>query len=346
MKGPFVTGSGKVTTERVTESLLFNALAAGDLDPVTRAMLPGAIASLADGDAAPLLHIAALAGSAGEDDGDINAARLLATTCIEGRMPWSPDSPVASRAAALKAYAGGLGPAPFAPFRPATVLESSAASLCAAWPATPAPQGVASQGPDVPVLVLSGREDLRTPTEDARRTAAQYPHAQVLTIPEAGHSVLTTEPTGCALDGMVAFLAGRPLQQCSQRRDGKALAKLGIASPYLPASISGLKPTRVGGLPGRTLTAVALTVAGVVGDIVVTSARTMRVPGLRAGYARVSRHAVTLAGVEWFRGVRVSGTLSGPAKGTLTVSGPNAAAGTITLSGRTAAGTLGGRAIR
>jgi hypothetical protein len=53
---------------------------------------------------------------------------------------------------------------------------------------------------------------------------------------------------------MVAFLAGRPLRQCSQRRDGKALAELGIASPYLPSSISGLKPTRIGGLPGRTLT--------------------------------------------------------------------------------------------
>ena len=47
-------------------------------------------------------------------------------------------------------------------------------------------------------------------------------------------------------------------------------------------------------------------------------------------------------GVEWIRGVRVSGSLDRRGRGSLTVSGPAAAAGTITFAGRSASGTLGG----
>ena len=73
--------------------------------PALRAGLPAAIASLAAGDAAPLLHLArARAGERGDAGDDVNTARLLATSCIEGRLPWAPDSAVASRADALRAF--------------------------------------------------------------------------------------------------------------------------------------------------------------------------------------------------------------------------------------------------
>ena len=60
VRGPLVDRSGRVKTGAVRERDLYAALAASDLDPYLRAGLPAAIASLADGDAAPLLHLAAL----------------------------------------------------------------------------------------------------------------------------------------------------------------------------------------------------------------------------------------------------------------------------------------------
>jgi hypothetical protein len=50
-----------------------------------------------------------------------------------------------------------------------------------------------------------------------------------------------------------------------------------------------------------------------------------------------------LVGVEWVRGVRVSGRIQArTGRGTLTVSGPEAAAGTVAVSRRGARGVLGG----
>jgi hypothetical protein len=88
-----------------------------------------------------------------------------------------------------------------------------------------------------------------------------------------------------------------------------------------------------------------LTVEGVVRDAVLTlsSAQVQRVPGLRAGYARRSGKSLTFAGMEWIRGVRISGTLDGSSRGTLVVGGPAAAAGTVVFAGRRITGTLGGR---
>ena len=171
VRGPLVSSTGGVRTVRVEESDLYSVLAASDLSPSLRAGLPAAVASLAEGDAAPLLHLTEVLSSGESGDGpEVNTARLLATTCIEARLPWSPDSAVATRADALRAYAAERASV-FAPFRAETVLSSTSAGLCASWPPTPRPEPVAYQGPVVPVLVLAGREDLRTPLEDARRTA-------------------------------------------------------------------------------------------------------------------------------------------------------------------------------
>ena len=255
VRGPLVNRSGRATTAAVRERDLYAALAASDVDPYLRAGLPAAIASLAEGDAAPLLHLAAVLPSSEGDADEINTARLLATSCIEGRLPWAPDSPVASRADALAAFVAERS-ASFAPFSPATVTGSALTSLCATWPPTPKPESVPYGGPNVPVLVLSGRDDLRTPLEDARRTAAQYPNAQLLAVPGVGHSVLTAEVSDCALDGTIAFLRGQPVEKCARGSDTS------IAAPYAPATIGALRPTVLSGLPGRTFSAVSVTLTG------------------------------------------------------------------------------------
>ena len=62
--------------------------------------------------------------------------------------------------------------------------------------------------------------------------------------------------------------------------------------------------------------------------------RSARVPGLRAGFTTISQTRIVLHGVEWFRGMRVSGTIdSDDETGHLTVSGPAAAGGTLVLDG-------------
>jgi pimeloyl-ACP methyl ester carboxylesterase len=341
IRGPLVSSRGRVKTVGVTEEDLYSALSASDLSPTLRAGLPAAIASLAENDAAPLLHLTALEGSSSGDADDINTARLLATSCIEGRLPWAPESPVASREDAVKAFLTTHQDA-FAPFSPGTVLSASLVGLCQNWPPTPKPEGVAYLGPDVPVLVLSGRADLRTPLEDARRTALQYPNAKVLAVPGAGHSVISSDLSGCAVDGTVAFLSGEPVAKCARTGIGASIQSLSV--PYAPASIGDLRATGASGLAGRTFSAVRVTLSGVGYDSALAPVST-RYPGLRAGWVRATKTKLELNAVEWIRGVRVSGTLRSAGRGTLTVSGPSAAAGTLTFTSKAVTGTLGGTPI-
>jgi pimeloyl-ACP methyl ester carboxylesterase len=348
VSGPEVSKTGGVKDVRVGEDSLYGAMLTGDASPLLRVFLPAAVASLAKGDAAPLLHLESLlsdGGGTSEDEG-INPARLLATTCIESRLPWTPDSPLAGRADAWKAYLAA-NTTPFAPFRPQTVAPFSAASLCAAWPPTPAPQGVPAAGPDVPVLVISGRSDLRTPSEDARRIAAQYPHARFLSVPGVGHSVLTTDTSGCALKAVIAFVRGRAVSKC--KGGGLDLGAVG----YLPATPGALARTRLPGRAGRTLTAVKLTIENVALDSLIGGAlagdskRTVRLPGLRGGHTTIKGSRISLRRVEWFRGLRISGFIdSNGERGQLTVSGAAASGGTLVLRGDAIQGALGGYPVR
>jgi hypothetical protein len=190
-------------------------------------------------------------------------------------------------------------------------------------------------GPDVPVLVISGRQDLRTPTESAHRTADQYPHAILLRVASAGHSVLSTDLTGCARAGMIAFLRGQTVAQCDKAKQDRFTP---LAAPYAPATLGKLRPTIVPGLPGRTLSAVTVTLTGI-GFDAGTHAGRLLLPGLRAGYVSGNRKRLELHGVEWIDGVPVSGTI-GRTGGTLTVGGP--AAGTVTYTRSRVSGALGG----
>lgn len=348
LRGRQVSPNGRVRERRVGEAVLYGLLRRSDEDPLLRAQLPAAIASAARGDGTPLVRLAAGAGGGEPADEGINEARFLATSCLEGRLPWSPDAPLETRGDALDRYVAETGAA-FAPFRPATVLRTSATALCAAWPVTARPEWIPpTPGPDVPVLVLGGREDLRTPLEDARRTAGQYPNAVVLPIPRVGHSTLTSDVSGCALAGTVAFLAGRPFAHCP-RGDRLTLP----AAPYIPARLRALRPTcHATGLPGRTCSAVALTFTGLVYDLqwappalLRLKAESVRLPGLRGGYSTLSKAGLAFHDYEWIRGVTVSGRI-GEDAATLVVGGAAAARGTVRLDKRGLVGVLGGRRVR
>jgi pimeloyl-ACP methyl ester carboxylesterase len=338
----------------VTLEELYALLLASDLDPFVRADLPAAIRSANNGDGAYLARdlLIAIEGAGGDvvaraaqtrapsatDDG-----RFLATTCIEARLPWRPDAPVAGRRQALDAQLQALAPQ-LAPFPTALVASFSAEPACALWPPVPLQSPVNRAAPAVPTLILSGREDLRSPTEDARREAAFYPNVRLLTVPDTGHSVLSSDLSTCSVRGLAAFLANGPVSNCA-RHD-----RLIDTAPFIPAHIGSLPPVPgVGGLPGRTLTALAATLTDGFGQVTRTVlGGPRRVGGLRRGTVTVSRARLTLRNDEVVAGVRVTGTLdvSRPSlRATFTITGPSAAPGTITFRGDRVAGTLGGRRI-
>ncbi len=68
--------------------------------------------------------------------------------------------------------------------------------------------GSASPLPNVPTLILSGEQDLRTPTSNALAVAALIPDAQVLVVPYTGHSVVGSDLSGCTAKALDAFFAG------------------------------------------------------------------------------------------------------------------------------------------
>jgi pimeloyl-ACP methyl ester carboxylesterase len=338
----------------VGTALLYILLRTSDADPFIRVDLPAAIRSALNGDGAYLARLVGAATTSGDPLASAAQAqaqapsaddegRFLATTCIEARLPWKPDAPLAGRADALRGQLATLAPK-LLPFPPALVASFSAEPACVAWPPTTPPSPVSLAAPPVPTLIVTGREDLRTPVEDARRTAAEYPNVRLLNVPDTGHSVLTTDLSGCAIRGLAAFLADTPVANCA-RRDRPLLD----VAPFIPASIGALpRVPGVPGLAGRTLTAVAATLV----DASRQSVRAAldgprRVAGLRRGTATARGTTLTLRGYETVRGVRLSGTVSVRSGGRaqLTVTGPSAAAGALTVTRTQTTGTLGGRRI-
>jgi hypothetical protein len=299
-----------------------------------RERLPAAIAALAGGDGAPLEHLAVvevsgLFGASVQDDLGVNFARHLATACLERQFPWTTDSPVAGRRATLKTAVATLGEGAFAPFGSKTILAAGETSVCSQWPAFPPPPvEPAGPEPDVPVLVLSGREDLRTPLEDAQTVAAAYPRATLVAVPGVGHSVLVNEGGRCARRALVAFLTQQPVAGC----DGEpATASRPAAEHVLPERL----------VRGHASDAVAATLSGIVGDLRMGATEAPWVPGLRGGTFRVHKGRVELSRVEWVRGVRLTGTLG--RRHRIRVSG--SVHGLLTGHGSRLAGTLGGRHV-
>lgn len=353
LRGTLVTAAGKRKAARIGASDLYELLRLSDLDPALRTAIPAALEAASRGDAAPLLRIAASTanGGGGEDESEaVNEVRLLATDCVEGRLPWTPDSDPATRAALLTERMTADA-AKYAPFGVATITPLLEASLCVGWPATPAPPRPASAGPDVPVLVLGGRDDLRTPLEDQRRAGLQFPRATVVAVPNVGHSVLSTDQSGCARDAIVSFLYGRKRIPCPN------VPLLPLALPVFSSlddlpPVSGKAPEKV----SQTLVAVDLTMRDVVRQLAATAFatpstaadaedRAVRLGGLRGGRLELRREVLVLRDYEVVPGVRVSGRLDDDLAGTLTITG-SGAKGSLRVTEEALVGTLDGTFIR
>src|SRR4051794_5683031 len=309
LKGTVIAPTGRRVSARLTSTGLYAIAAMSDLDPFLRTRMPSAIAAGLRGDAAPLVRLGVGLPSIDIASKEFSIARPLATGCVDSRLPWDPAASQTARAAALKQAVAARPATAWAPFSPTAVLSFSEAALCLGWPSTPKPAGVPQQGPaNVRVLVVSGRDDLRTPLEDARRTASQYPNAQVLAVPDTGHSVLSSDPTSCTVTGVTDFLGGGTVAKCGREERQPDIF------PYVPADVANLK--RVPGLPaaeGRTATAIGATLLDAFRQAErLAEPGANRRGGLRAGTLHAAGTTASRRGHPVVNGVPLTGTLPLP----------------------------------
>jgi pimeloyl-ACP methyl ester carboxylesterase len=361
LAGTVDNGYGHLQHLSLGATELLDILEAGDLNPALRALLPAAVRSALGHNPGPLLQLKALADGlipnvppiAGEQfEEEINEGLFWTTTCEEQLFPWQRNAPGPTRNAETLTAWGALPATDFYPFGAHVGLMASSALDCIDWPnAAPAPPPTGAL-PDVPTLILSGGQDLRTPTSNARAVAAAIPGSQLEVVPYTGHSVLGSDFTGCAAGAVAQFAAGQPVAACPPAHD------LFAPTPVTPTNLARVKPAAgVPGKAGRTVTAVLDTFADL--DRLVVAATLQaerelpsgaRFGGLRGGYARLTRSAVTLHGFSFVPGVKLTGTLT-VKHGKLqprpiAVGGATAAHGTVTIgTGHRVKGTLEGRSF-
>jgi hypothetical protein len=207
----------------------------------------------------------------------------------------------------------------------------------------------------VPALILSGGQDLRTPTVDARRVASLIPDAQLVQVPYTGHSVIGSDLSGCAKAAIASFFAGTAVQGCAPAVNRFPLV------PLPPKALSSVAPMAgVGARQARTVTGVVdslldlrrtvLTVGFDFGGIPYGA----RFGGLRGGTVKVTKAGAVLDRFSYVPGLQLTGLVpngivlkNAGTPASLIVGGSRAAAGRIRIGpGGRISGTLAGRSFR
>jgi pimeloyl-ACP methyl ester carboxylesterase len=357
LRGRVVDEDGVTHPARISSNDLVGILLEGDFDPILRSEFPAAVRSAREGDTAALARLLAHAEGSGDESESpsegFDAPLYYSTVCDETPFPWNGKANPRTRLHEARAALGALPASAFAPFTRANALALSDAPACSAWPFTPEAPEAAGPLPDVPTLILSGADDLRTPTANARAVAAQIPDAQLLVVPNTGHSVLGSDPGSCAHDALQAFFAGKPVERCRRGRPPRLL----LPTPLPPRNIDDVRLARgEHGRVGRTVGALALTIDDFerqlllavlehgVGDLFASPS--VRTGGLRAGWGGLIGGRVVLHGYSYVPGVTVSGHTS-PGGGDLRIGGAAAVHGTLTVTAEGAlTGALDGRRVR
>ncbi len=352
--GRAIEPNGRARQLSLSSDDLLEILLAGDFAPLLRSEFLTAIAASARGDTAPLARLINAAGRAEGESEDFDSPLYFATSCEEQDFPWSRTVDPAVRLAQATAASKALGTSAFAPFTIANALDVSDIRACAYWPfTTPAPLPDDAPLPDVPTLILSGADDLRTPTANAREVAAEIPDSHLLVVPYTGHSVLSSEQTSCAGEALHALFAEQPIKPCPA-----APVPASLRPPPLPPLRLALVSPSGGysGLTGRTLHAVAMTLADFNRQLALqltlsgsleglAALPALSTGGLRAGWAELAGDAVSLHGYSYVPGLTISGTIK-PEGVELQVGGAAAAHGALRLGpDKSLVGILGGRHV-
>lgn len=348
LRGVAIDGHGQRRTLQITSTAILDLLVDGDLDPILRAEIPGAVRAALSGDLSPLARMLADVQRSDEAGvGAIDVPLYYATICEEEQFRWNRSATPARRLAEAAAQARALAAKEVSPFTWRDVLRFSDMPACASWPLQgPPPAPRTESFPRVPTLILSGGEDLRTPTAEARALAAKIPGAHLLVVPNAGHDVLATEQSSCGLEAVRALFSRAAIKRCEAVRPVPLLRP----TPPPPRSLLTISPTRpYKGTPGRTLHALALSLADLDKQLTIALLESesaqppaVRLGGLRAGFAVLSAGQLHLHDYSFIPGVRLTGAIRSETA-TLRISGGQAARGTLQIypDGRMT-GRLGG----
>lgn len=355
LKGIVYDGSGRSHPASMDEEQLLEELVAGDLNPALRAMTPAAVRSALQGDPAPLLRLDLLSEGlvpnvprkppVPESQQEIDSAVLVDTTCEDTSYPWKRSSSPSARLAEASTALAALPASSFYPFNAATAENAGLMPGCARWPYDTSAPAAEGSLPDVPTLILSGAQDLRTPTSGARRVAAMIPDSHLLVVPYTGHSVLGSDFSGCAEIAVESFFEGAEVLPCGP------IPNLFSPTPLTPTDLRALRP--VAGLPvhvGRTLRAVIDTMIDLDRQVIgATLQADQSLPsgssfgGLRGGYARLTNRSLRLHRFSFVPGVDLEGVFpvhkGEVAAATVHVDGSAAAHGQILIG---AAGEVSG----
>ena len=343
LSGTIVTATGKRIKARFAATALYALAAASDVDPFIRTRIPSAVASALKGDAAPLLRLAAGA-PASDTPSDINPVRLLATNCIDDRLPWDPGLADDRPREGADQEIAARPKASWGPFSPTSVLSLSVASVCTAWPSTPATEKVPFGGP--------GRAGARAGRPRGPAHAARGRAAHRRAVPErararrAGH-----RPLGALLrrDAVRHHRRDRVPHRWLR---GQLHAHLAHPRPVPVRPGGGEEPAagrRPEGRRGphghggrRDAARRAAARAGAQGGGRHAQRRAARRDAARRGHARAAE------GYSLVRGIVVSGSvpLTTTGTGAIVVTGPDAVAARLTLKGARLSGTLGTHKVR
>ncbi|MGA9285917.1 MAG: alpha/beta fold hydrolase [Solirubrobacteraceae bacterium] len=354
--GRAIDGEGKAHEVGISSNDLIGTLIEGDLDPVLRSEFPAAVRSAVRGDTAALARLLSRAEGPEESEESLSegfdSPLYFATICNETDFPWNRSAGPKTRMREAVAALLKRPTKAFAPFTAANALDSSDVPACAQWPFTPgAPEAGTGAMPNVPTLILSGEDDLRTPTANARQVAAQIPDAQLLVVPNTGHSVLGSDPTPCSEQALQALFAGKQVRKCTQRKPASLL----LPTPLPPLSLAESPLARGDhGAAGHTAGAVVLTLADFDRQIALALlghfdesllGRPVSTGGLRAGWGGTDHGGLALHHYSYVPGVTVSGNVT-TAGAKLRIGGSKAVHGTIEIDAHgTLTGTLAGQRV-
>jgi pimeloyl-ACP methyl ester carboxylesterase len=351
LSGRAIDGEGKASVVRISTNDLIGIMIEGDLDPILRSEFPAAVRSAVRGDTAALARLTARAeGEPEEGEEDLSegfdSPLYYATICDETAFPWNRSAGPKARLREALAALHKQPASAFVPFTAANALALSDVPACADWPFTPGgPEAGTGPLPDVPALILSGADDLRTPTANARQVASQIPGAQLLVV-------LGSDPTSCSQHALRALFAHRSVRECTQSKPPTLL----LPMPLPPRDLDEAPLARGDhGAAGHTAGAVVLTLADfdrqmVLGLLEHLGASLLGSPvrtgGLRAGWGGSDRGGLVLHGYSYVPGVTLSGRVTA-AGASLRIGGSAAVHGTIRIDTHdTLTGTLGGQRVR
>jgi pimeloyl-ACP methyl ester carboxylesterase len=346
-RGTVLLADGGKKADKLDGVGLLSIIVDADLNPGLAAELPAAVHAARLGNVEPLLRLHELDVEASQLSApDLSAALYAATDCRDGPFPWPADSAPSARPALLRGAIAALPAGTFGPFG-SWASDLGNASFCDTWPS---PSGGVNLSPgalpNVPVLALSGGFDMRTPTEGAQSVIAQFPQGKLVVVPGIGHSVVTTDPSGCAELAVRDWIVD-PTTSPSCQRPAFLVAPIAAFPRAIP---SGRRAS-----PKATFAIASRTVAEAEAAWLFASfgGSSAPVPGVASGKLVPADSSAKLVGYGIVPGVTLSGTLKlGERKGVtltfegqITVGGRSAARGTLQVLASGVQGTLGGKSV-